>query len=86
MKREVGIVNLDTSNHGGTHWVAYVKKNNYVYYYDSFGNLKPPLELKKYFTNCKILYNYESNQTYDSVNCGHLCLKFIKEKSKKLFT
>lgn len=84
-KNEVGILNLDTSNHSGTHWVGYVKKDKIIYYYDSFGNLRPPLELKLYFANSKILYNYEVNQTFNSFNCGHLCLKFIKEKSEELF-
>lgn len=84
-KNEVAICNLDISKNEGTHWIAYVKKNKLVYYYDSFGNLQPPPELKKYFNKCDILYNNEADQTYNSVNCGHLCLKFIKQKTKELF-
>lgn len=47
-KIECAVLNLDTSNNSGTHWVAYAKQNDYVEYFDSFGNLKPPLELIKY--------------------------------------
>lgn len=39
---ECAVVNLDSIYGSGTHWVAYCKKKNDVYYYDSFGNLPPP--------------------------------------------
>jgi hypothetical protein len=76
-KYESAIVNLDSSSGGGTHWVCYKKLNDRVYYYDSFGNLRPPPELLDYFTGCEIHYNYEREQSFDSVVCGHLCLKFL---------
>lgn len=81
-KLECGIVNLDSSKGDGTHWVAYYKKNNYVKYFDSFGNLKPPQEITKYLGK-DITYNYKQYQTYDSIICGHLCLKFLFENSQK---
>lgn len=84
-RNEIAVINLDRSSGSGTHWVTYVKRGKCVYYYDSFGNLQPPKQLKKYFTSCKILYNYEANQTYTSVNCGHLCLQFINNKVDELF-
>ena len=31
------IANLDKSNQPGSHWVSIAKKNNKVYFYDSFG-------------------------------------------------
>jgi len=43
---ESAIVNLDTENDAGTHWVAYKKIENQVEYYDSFGNLPPLLEVQ----------------------------------------
>lgn len=77
-KRESAVVNLDVSTNPGTHWVAYVKNDNVVHYFDSFGNLKPPLELARYFgSKVKIVYNNDSYQTYNQTNCGHLCLKFL---------
>ena len=86
---ECAIVNLDSGHGLGTHWVAYSKKANSIYYYDSFGNLPPPKELIEYFIgrggggatnndeNINIFYNYKRNQSYNEFNCRHLCLKFL---------
>lgn len=77
-KIESGIVNLDSRQGTGTHWVAYQKSGNSVRYFDSFGNLRPPVELENYFgPNVKIDYNYKRKQNLNSVVCGHLCLKFL---------
>lgn len=81
---ECGIVNLDNYNNIGTHWVAYAINNNYCEYFDSFGDLKPPKELVKYFGQRNIYYNYEKYQNYDTVNCGHLCLQFLQTFWNKL--
>lgn len=75
-KNECGIVNLDSSSGPGTHWVAYYKNDKHIEYFDSFGNLQPPTEIINYLGK-KIKYNYTKYQDYDSVNCGHLCLKFL---------
>lgn len=78
LKNESAIINLDNFDGSGTHWVAFRKNGNSVLYYDSFGKLPPPLELIKYFgNNVKIKYNYNTDQSYDSFKCGHLCLKFL---------
>lgn len=80
LKYESAIVNLDSEKGIGSHWVAYVKKDKNVYYFDSYGNLKPPIELVSYLTrqhNCSIFYNHNNFQSYSSFNCGHLCLKFL---------
>ena len=50
-QNESGIVNLDDATGLGTHWVMYAKKNNCVVYFDSFGNLRLPKELVRYFGN-----------------------------------
>lgn len=77
-KYESAIVNLDDKEGPGTHWVAYKKKNNQVIYFDSFGNLQPPLDLMKYLGVGSIVnYNHKQYQDYDTVICGHLCLKFL---------
>ena len=76
-RRESAVVNLDIERGEGTHWVAYRKIGKQVKYYDSFGNLPPPLELQKYFDDCNIEYNYERHQKYNTTNCGHLCLRFL---------
>lgn len=76
-KNERAIINLDDYTGNGTHWVAYIKNENDVTYFDSFGNLRPPLELLKYLGVGSVKYNYEKYQDYDTFICGHLCLKFL---------
>jgi hypothetical protein len=81
-RNECVILNLDNSKQRGTHWVAYIKQNNIVTYFDSFGALKPPQELVNYLGNkVKIYYNYEKFQNYSQINCGHLCLQFLYKNS-----
>jgi hypothetical protein len=77
---ECGIVNLDDETGDGTHWTAYKKVGNRAVYFDSFGNLQPPLELTEYLNSkdsCKIVYKHQNLQSFKAVNCGHLCLKFL---------
>lgn len=77
-KNECAILNLDTSRNQGTHWVAYIKRNNSVNYFDSFGSLKPPLEFIRYMgAGVNIMYNNDCYQDYNQINCGHLCLEFL---------
>lgn len=76
------IINLDSIAGAGTHWVAYKKRGGLVTYFDSFGDLPPPRELVLYlrkFTD-KICYNYERQQNFNTVWCGHLCLKFLSSR------
>lgn len=83
---ECAVVNLDSIYGSGTHWVAYCKKKNDVYYYDSFGNLPPPQELGKYFgSNSNIHYNYFRYQDYNTFICGQLCLTFLHNFNKQIF-
>lgn len=77
-KIEAAIINLDSKDGPGTHWVAYRKIDNNILYFDSFGNLRPPKDLIKYFGVGSIIkYNHERYQNYDTVVCGHLCLQFL---------
>jgi len=77
-RNESGIVNLDDVDGPGTLWVAYAKREDRVVYFDSFGNLRPPKELVRYFGQVKIEYNYISYQSYNQSICGQLCLKFFQ--------
>lgn len=80
LKKECAVVNLDSIQGSGTHWVAYYKNNNLVQYFDSFGNLTPPKELLNYFgPNTKLFYNHKRYQKFNAVNCGHLCLDFLEK-------
>lgn len=83
LQNECAILNLDTSDGMGTHWVAYYKKNSNIYYFDSYGNLPPPMELVNYFgSDCTIYYNYSNFQKYGTVICGHLCIQFLMNINK----
>lgn len=78
--KECGIINLDSKENKGTHWTCYVKQKNVIFYYDSFGDLRAPLEVVDYFQTakpCTIYFNHERYQNFNTVNCGHLCLKFL---------
>lgn len=77
---ECGIINLDDDKNDGTHWVAYSKHGNTAVYFDSYGDLLPPREVIQYLNSnstCKINYNYETYQSFNTSNCGHLCLQFL---------
>ena len=80
--KECGIINLDKSSGPGTHWVAYFKDGKTVKYFDSFGNLQPPKQIRRYLGE-NLQYNYTSFQRYNTYICGHLCLKFLYENAYK---
>lgn len=77
-KNETGILNLADEADLGSHWVAWKKDGNKVFYFDSFGNLQPPSDLVTYFGSGKTIeYNHKRYQDFNSYNCGHLCLQFL---------
>jgi hypothetical protein len=73
-KLETAIINLDSVEGDGTHWVCYSKNDNLVQYYDSFGNLSPPIEFVNYVKHCDIYFNRKQDQEENTVICGHLCI------------
>jgi hypothetical protein len=75
--KECGIVNLDSVENEGTHWVCYYKNKNEKYYFDSFG-LDPPSEIKNYLGE-DILVSTFVIQKLGTNYCGHLCLKVLYE-------
>ena len=79
---ESPIVNLDNKDGPGTHWVAFQKVDNNVEYFDSFGNLRSPLDLVKYLGVDRIKYNHDRYQNCNTFVCGHLCLKFLCNQLK----
>lgn len=76
-KIECGVINLDNNAGPGTHWVSYYKCNKNCFYFDSFGDLKPPEEFIKYVGDCVIHYNYKRYQKFNTSICGHLCILFL---------
>ena len=88
-QRECGIMNLNTSQQRGSHWVCYYKNDKDRVYFDSFGCITPN-ELQRYlktpseFVNnisC-IRRNTEQIQKPNTNICGHLCLIVLKSLSK----
>lgn len=81
-KREAVVVNLDSSSGKGTHWVCFRKNDNHVDYFDSYGDLRPPLEIQRYLAGTYLAYNRAGLQSVntDSQICGHLCLAFLLKK------
>ena len=77
-KDECTVINLANLSEEGSHWVAYFKKDNNIWYFDSFGDLPPPIELQKHFEGYNILYNYSNYQNYNTFICGHLCIDFLQ--------
>ena len=72
------IINLDSSDGGGTHWVALKDNGSHLQYFDSFG-LQPPEEIKG---GKKIQFNTSQLQDLKSSRCGFYCLYVLNELSK----
>ena len=78
---ECGIMNFNTHDQVGSHWVCYMKKGRARIYFDSFGQISP-LEMQKYlktklqFQNgIPVIHrNTDIVQRSNTSVCGHLCL------------
>jgi len=73
-------MNLDDTSGNGTYWVAWFKRGNNKFHFDSFG-LPPPTELKNYL-NRDVFYPTEQIQPRQAVTCSHFCLFVLKEMQK----
>ena len=78
---ECGIMNFNTHEQTGSHWVCYMRNGNTRIYFDSFGQITP-LELQKYLKTkpefekkvSVIERNTDIVQRPNTSVCGHLCL------------
>jgi hypothetical protein len=77
------IMNYDTIDRPGSHWVAVYVRDGNVYYFDSFA-LPPHQAINDYFKNKFIMYNTNQLQNLDEVICGELAMVFIKLMDKNL--
>ena len=88
-RNECGIMNFNTSNQSGSHWVCYFKNGSQRTYFDSFGCICP-IELQRYlktpveFKNdiACIQRNSEQVQDPNTKICGQLCLFVLKGLSE----
>ena len=78
---ECGIMNFNTHNQLGTHWVCFAKRGKTCIYFDSFGQITP-VEIQRYL---KTRFEFQNNipvierntdivQRPNTSICGHLCL------------
>ena len=93
--KECGIVNLNTSQQPGSHWVCYFKDNDNEgekqrrIYFDSYGQITP-IEIQKYLKTKKelkdcsnvIQRNTDIVQRINTNECGHLCLMVLTALNK----
>ncbi len=87
-KHECGIMNFNTSNQSGSHWVAWFKNGSNRIYFDSFGCITPD-ELQRYMKTKReykdnilcIHRNTDQIQKANTQICGQICLYILKELS-----
>ena len=76
LRHECGIVNLEPSSKGGSHWVCWWIKGDEKYFFDSFG--APPdkriLKYMKKIDKNKILFSTYQIQNFNDTVCGQWCL------------
>ena len=83
LKKECGIINLDSLIGPETHWVCYRNIDKYCEYFDPFGLIMPK-EIQFYLSTSGklILYSGDEIQERDSVLCGYWCLYYLNERQK----
>lgn len=78
-----GIVNVDTSNKKGSHWVAIYKKGKTIYIYDSFNResktLLPVLIRQLHSTGRRYVDSnkLDAEQVITQRNCGLRCIAWL---------
>ena len=85
------VVNCDSQNQPGSHWVALVIRGNFVYFFDSFGrsydNFSFPEVFRKNISeicfNRKLRFQNKVLQGFHSYTCGEFCVYFIKQMHKR---
>ena len=69
------IINLDSLENAGTHWVCCVPGGRALWYFDSFG-MGFPQEFK---SSKPVIWNSSQLQNINSVLCGYYCLYFLHQ-------
>ena len=74
------IFNLQNSNQPGSHWIAFSRKNNNIFIFDSFGIGHIPKNIYEIYKNLNIITNIYRIQDLDSNLCGLFCVLFCLYK------
>ena len=77
IKNGAYIINLDEYADVGTHWIALYVKDNKITYFDSFGVVYIPKEVKKFIENKNIKTNIFRIQADNSIMSEYFCTGFI---------
>ena len=83
-KKECGIINLDSIEGQGTHWVCYRNIDKLmVEYFDPFGLIMPH-DVYHYLAKSgkKIVFSQDEIQNRDTVLCGYWCLYYLIERQQ----
>ena len=78
------IINTQTSNLKGEHWLAITyEQNNDIHVFDSFGYYYPLILIEKlhHLPNKKIFYNSHTYQKLWENTCGQYCLAFLRQRT-----
>ncbi|GMT03589.1 hypothetical protein PENTCL1PPCAC_25764 [Pristionchus entomophagus] len=74
------VVNTDSSDKSGTHWLAIFVKNGICHYFDSFCGLPKVKNIRSFceqFHSCH--FNREKHQQIQEITCGAYCIFVINE-------
>ena len=77
------IMNLQNHDQGGTHWTAFIKHGQNIFYCDSYGQYPPQNEFNLFNKFHHIYILAEDLQDYNSELCGWFALFFIIWMNKK---
>ena len=78
LKQGCYIINLQNHDENGSHWTAFIKDKNDIYYYDSFG-VVPPQNLYDIFIidSNSLYYNTSDDQNFDATSCGWWSIAYL---------
>ena len=82
LKNNQSIINLQNSDRNGSHWVGYCKRNDKIFYFDSYGVAYIPDIIKNQYPKHKFICNIYRIQSMDSNQCGRFCILFVKADIK----
>ena len=71
------VINLDEYSNSRTHWIALYALNNNIIYFDSFGVVHIPKEIKIFIDKSTVVTSIFRIQANDSVISGYFYIRFI---------
>ena len=71
------VINLDEYSNTRTHWIALYALNNNIIYFDSFGVVHIPKEIKIFIDKSIVVTSIFRIQANDSVISRYFCIRFI---------